>query len=55
MTDEQKRYIECGKLMAEGFEKGIQSEPNTEQIERIHKRIDELLKEIPPYQKAEKF
>ena len=55
MTDEQKRYIEIGKLIAEGFEKGIQSEPNVEQTKRIHKRIDEMLKEIPPYLKSKKL
>ena len=55
MTNEQKRYIEIGKMIAEGFEKGVQSELNAEQMERIDKRIDELLKGIPPYQKYEKY
>ena len=51
MTNESKIYIELGNLIAEGYKKGIQSEPDTEQIERTHKRIDELLKGIPPLSK----
>ena len=45
--DEQKRHLECVKMLVEGFEKGMQSEPNTELTEIVHKRIDELLKVIP--------
>ena len=55
MTNEQKRYIEIGKMIAEGFEKGVQSELNAEQMERIDKRIDELLKGIPPLPNVSKM
>ena len=41
-ADEQKRYLECGKMLVEGFEKGTQGEPNTELTEKVD-NIKELI------------
>ena len=53
MTDEHIMYIECGKMIAEGFEKA-QGEYDAELAERVKKRIDELLNAIPPLPKSRK-